>query len=87
VNPRPILRARRYDLSELRAVEVVERRTGFAGVGREHLVFRRADGGDVAFKDLNFLVSKSPEATSVVWPRGGVHQRAAVTGVTNSALP
>jgi len=66
VTTRSMVRTRRYPLSELRGVEVAVGRTGFAGFGREHLVFHRADGEDVAFKELNCRPPKPPQATSVV---------------------
>src|SRR5690606_1358394 len=65
VTTRSMVRTRRYPFSELRGVEVAVGRTGFAGFGREHLVFHRADGEDVAFKELNCPPPKPPDATSV----------------------
>lgn len=66
VTTRSMVRTRRYLFSELRAVEVAAGRTGFAGFGREHLVFHRADGQDVPFKELICPPPKVPDATSVV---------------------
>jgi len=66
VTTRSMVRTRRYGFSELRGVEVAVGRTGFAGFGREHLVFHRADGEDVAFKELNCPPPKPLETTSVV---------------------
>lgn len=66
VTTRSMVRTRRYPWSGLRGVEVVVGRTGFAGFGREHLVFHRADGQDVAFKELNCPPPKEPDASSVV---------------------
>jgi hypothetical protein len=66
VSTRSMVRTRRYLFSELRGVEVAVGRTGFAGFGREHLVFHRADGQDVAFKELNCRPPKPPDTTSVV---------------------
>lgn len=66
VMTRSMVRTRRYPFSGLREVEVAVGRTGMAGFGREHLVFHRADGQDVAFKELNCRPPKPPETTSVV---------------------
>lgn len=66
VTTRSMVRTRRYPFSELRGVEVAVGRTGFAGFGREHLVFHRADGQDIAFKELNCPPPKPPETSSVV---------------------
>jgi hypothetical protein len=66
VTTRSMVRTRRYPWSELRRVEVVVGRTGFAGFGREHLVFHRADGQDVVFKELNCPPPKDPGTSSVV---------------------
>lgn len=63
---RSMVRTRRYPLSELRGVEVVVGRTGFTGFGREYLVVHRADGQDVAFKELNCRPPMEPDGTSVV---------------------
>lgn len=65
VSTRSIVRTRRYELSELRGVDVAVGRTGFNGFGREHLVLHRADGQDVAFKELNCRPPKG-DASSVV---------------------
>lgn len=66
VTTRSMVRTRRYALSELSGVEVAVGRTGFAGFGREHLVLHRADGQDVAFKELNCPPPKPPDESSVV---------------------
>lgn len=66
VSTRSMVRSRRYPFSELRGVEVAVGRTGLAGFGREHLVFHRADGQDVAFKELNCPPPKAAETTSIV---------------------
>lgn len=66
VTTRSMVRTRRYPFSELRGVEVAVGRTGFAGFGREHLVFHRADGQDVAFRELNCRPAKPPDTTSIV---------------------
>lgn len=66
VTTRSMVRTRRYALSELRGVEVAVGRTGLAGFGREHLVLHRADGQDVAFKELNCPPPKAPATSSVV---------------------
>lgn len=66
VSTRSMVRTRRYPFSELRGVEVAVGRTGLVGFGREHLVFHRADGQDVAFKELNCPPPKAPEWSSVV---------------------
>ena len=66
VTTRSMVRTRRYTFLELRGVEVAVGRTGFAGFSREHLVFRRADGEDVAFKELNCPPPKAPVTTSIV---------------------
>lgn len=66
VTTRSMVRTRRYLFSELRAVEVAVGRTGFTGFGREHLVFHRADGQDVPFRELNCRPPNTPDATSVV---------------------
>jgi hypothetical protein len=63
---RSIVRARRSGFSELRAVEVAVGRTGMNGFGREYLVLHRADGQDVAFKELNCRPPKDPGRDSVV---------------------
>lgn len=66
VTTRSMVRTRRYRYSELRGVEVAVGPTGFASSSREHLVFQRVDGQDVAFKELNCTPKHSPEATSIV---------------------
>lgn len=66
VTTRSMVRTRRYPLPELRGVEVAVGRTGLAGFGREHLVFHRADGQDIAFKELNCPPPKAPDTSSVV---------------------
>jgi hypothetical protein len=66
VTTRSMVRTRRFRLQELRGVEVAVGPTGFAGFGREHLVFHRADGDDVAFKELNCRPPEAPGTSSVV---------------------
>jgi hypothetical protein len=66
VTTRSMVRTRRYAFSELRGVEVAVGRTGLVNFRREHLVFHRADGRDVAFKELNCPPPKTPDATSIV---------------------
>jgi hypothetical protein len=63
---RSMVRTRRYVLSELRGVEVAVGRTGFVHFGREYLVFQRADGQDVGFKELSCRPPKEPDGSSVV---------------------
>jgi len=66
VSTRSMVRTRRYNFSNLRGVEVVVDRTGFVGSVREHLLFHRIDGVDVAFKELSCPVPRIPVETSVV---------------------
>lgn len=66
VTTRSMVRTRRYAFSDLREVEVAVGRTGVTGFGREHLVFHRADGQDVAFKELNCRPPEPPQRTAVV---------------------
>lgn len=66
VSTRSILRSRRYPFSEVRGVEVATGRTGFAGYGREYLMFHLSDGQDIAFRELNCPQPKTPDAPSVV---------------------
>jgi hypothetical protein len=66
VSTRSILHTRHYTFAELRDVEVAVGRTGFTGFGREHLVLHRADGQDVAFKELNCPPPKASGATSII---------------------
>src|SRR5687767_8974224 len=61
VTTRSMVRTRRHPFSELRGVEVAVGRTGLAGFGREHLVFHRADGQNVAFKELNCPPPNAPD--------------------------
>lgn len=65
VSTRSIMRTRHYAFSELRGVDVAIGRTGLAAFGREHLVIHRADGQDVAFKELNCPAPKD-DSMSIV---------------------
>jgi hypothetical protein len=56
---RSLVRTRRYEFAGLRGVDVAVGRTGFTGFGREYLVFRRVDGWDASFKELNCRPSKA----------------------------
>jgi hypothetical protein len=66
ISVRSILRTRRYEFSDLVGVEVVVGRTGFTGLGREHLVFHRANGQDVIFRELNCPPPRDASGSSVV---------------------
>jgi hypothetical protein len=63
---RSLVRTRRYGFAESHDVEVTVGRTGFTGFGREYLLFHRADGRDVSFRELNCRPHKDSQQTSVV---------------------
>jgi hypothetical protein len=66
VTTRSFLRTRHYPADSLSGAEVRVGQTGPNGFGRQYLVLRRADGGQVAFKELNCRPVGDSEGETVV---------------------
>jgi hypothetical protein len=61
-----LLRTHRYSFAELQSVEVARARTGFPGFGREHLLFRQANGRTRAYRRITAWPPKGDPAKSIV---------------------
>jgi hypothetical protein len=66
VTTRSLFRTRRYAFDDLQHVDVVVGATGLNLAGREYLVFKRSDGSEASFRELNCRPPKRDNLDSLV---------------------